>query len=169
MAGRVKLGYTREFSGIPEKYPERARRYGALSHRHVRQLHQPRCAQVCAPHHVYPLQMPEGGHGGARGAPRADGGGDDAVVPTYCFEIKEVIGMRFADPERLVGKKRRNGPRRRRRCATSPAASLERTRMTTASLIDTRWAVRQLPQAEPEAGTQGSRRIARRRKKAAWM
>ena len=34
--------------------------------------------------------------------------GDDAVVPTYCFEIKEVIGMRFADPERLVGKKRRN-------------------------------------------------------------
>ena len=38
----------------------------------------------------------------------ADGGGDDAVVPTYCFEIKEVIGMRFADPERLVGKKRRN-------------------------------------------------------------
>ena len=57
---------------------------------------------------IYPLQMPEGGHGGARGAPRADGGGDDAVVPTYCFEIKEVIGMRFADPERLVGKKRRN-------------------------------------------------------------
>ena len=51
MAGRVKPGYTREFSGIPEKYPERARRYGALSHRHVRQLHQPRCAQVCAPHH----------------------------------------------------------------------------------------------------------------------
>ena len=38
----------------------------------------------------------------------ADGGGDDAVVPTYCLEIKEVIGMRFADPERLVGKKRRN-------------------------------------------------------------
>ena len=38
----------------------------------------------------------------------ADGRGDDAVVPTYCFEIKEVIGMRFADPERLVGKKRRN-------------------------------------------------------------
>ena len=67
----------------------------------------------------------------------ADGGGDDAVVPTYCFEIKEVIGMRFADPEQLVAG--RSGaiswPRRRRRCATSPAASLERTRMTTASLI----------------------------------
>lgn len=106
---------------------------------------------------IYPLQMPEGGHGGARGAPRADGGGDDAVVPTYCFEVKEVIGMRFADPERLVGKKRRNGPRRRRRCATSPAASLERTRMTTASLIDTRWAVRQLPQAEPEAALKAYR------------
>ena len=45
--------------------------------------------------------------------------------------------MRFADPERLVAG--RSGamswPRRRRRCATSPAASLERTRMTTASLI----------------------------------
>ena len=80
----------------------------------------------------------------------ADGGGDDAVVPTYCFEIKEVIGMRFADT--LSGSSGRSGamswPRRRRRCATSPAASLERTRMTTASLIDTRWAVRQLPQAE---------------------
>ena len=35
----------------------------------------------------------------------ADGGGDDAVVPTYCFEIKEVIGMRFADPERLVARR----------------------------------------------------------------
>ena len=34
----------------------------------------------------------------------ADGGGDDAVVPTYCFEIKEVIGMRFAYPERLVAR-----------------------------------------------------------------
>ena len=85
--------------------------------------------------------MPEGGHGGApaeRVARLADGGGDDAVVPTYCFEIKEVIGMRFADPERLVGKKRRNelaAAESRRRCATSPAASLERTRMTTASLI----------------------------------
>ena len=107
MAGRVKPGYTREFSGIPEKYPERARCHGALSHRHVRQLHQPRCAQVCAPHHVYPLQN-------ARRRPRrsgvarlADGGGDNAVVPTYCFEIniKEVIGMRFADPERLVARR----------------------------------------------------------------
>ena len=35
----------------------------------------------------------------------ADGGGDNAVVPTYCFEIKEVIGMRFADPERLVARR----------------------------------------------------------------
>ena len=66
----------------------------------------------------------------------ADGGGDDAVVPTYCFEIKEVIGMRFADPERLVGKKRRNElAAAETSLCYSPAASLERTRMTTASLI----------------------------------
>ena len=105
MAGRVKPGYTREFSGIPEKYPERARRYGALSHRHVR--------QNCINHGVlkyarrtmctrYKCQK-------AATAERekriADGGGDDAVVPTYCFEIKEVIGMRFADPERLVARR----------------------------------------------------------------
>ena len=65
----------------------------------------------------------------------ADGGGDDAVVPTYCFEIKEVIGMRFADPERLVGKKRRNelAAAETSLCYLT-AASLERTRMTTASL-----------------------------------
>ena len=107
MAGRVKPGYTREFSGIPEKYPERARRYGALSHRHVRQLHQPRCAHVCAPPHVSRYKCQKAATA-ERVARLADGGGDDAVVPTYCFEIKEVIGMRFADPERLVGKKRRN-------------------------------------------------------------
>ena len=59
---------------------------------------------------IYPLQMPEGGHGGARGAPRADGGGDDAVVPTYCFEIKEVIGMRALRPSpTLSGSSGRSG------------------------------------------------------------
>ena len=28
----------------------------------------------------------------------ADGGGDDAVVPIYCFEIKEVIGYALRRP-----------------------------------------------------------------------
>ena len=57
-------------------------------------------------------------------------------MPTYCFEIKEVIGMRFADPERLLGKKRRNelAAAETSLCYLT-RASLERTRMTTASLI----------------------------------
>jgi len=32
----------------------------------------------------------------------ADGGGDGAVVPTYCFEVKEVIGMPTLGPWRLI-------------------------------------------------------------------
>ena len=91
-----------------KKYPERARRYVALSHTGT-------CAN-CTNHGVlkyarrtmctrYKCQKAATAEREKR---LADGGGDDAVVPTYCFEIKEVIGMRFADPERLVGKKRRN-------------------------------------------------------------
>ena len=99
MAGRVKPGYTREFSGIPEKYPERARRYGALSHHGVLKYAR---RTMCTRYKCQKAATAE------REKRIADGGGDDAVVPTYCFEIKEVIGMRFADPERLVGKKRRN-------------------------------------------------------------
>ena len=92
----------------------------------------------------------------------ADGGGDDAVVPTYCFEIKEVIGMRFADPERLVGKKRRN------ELATAETSLCYLTRgkfgedQNDDGFIDTRWVEleelyvrQQLRQAEPEPGTQG--------------
>ena len=70
----------------------------------------------------------------------ADGGGDDAVVPTYCFEIKEVIGMRFADPERLVGKKRRN----ELAAAETSLCYLTRGKFgedqNDDGLIDTRWA-----------------------------
>ena len=36
------------------------------------------------------------------------GGADDAVVPTFCFKIEAVLGMRFCDPEQLIAKKRRN-------------------------------------------------------------
>ena len=120
-----------------KKYPERARRYGALSHTGT-------CAN-CTNHGVlkyarrtmctrYKCQKAATAERVAR---LADGGGDDAVVPTYCFEIKEVIGMRFADPERLVGKKRRNelAAAETSLCYLTRAASLERTRMTTASLI----------------------------------
>ena len=92
----------------------------------------------------------------------ADGGGDDAVVPTYCFEIKEVIGMRFADPERLVGKKRRN----ELAAAETSLCYLTRGKFgedqNDDGFIDTRWVEleelyvrQQLRQAEPEPGTQG--------------
>ena len=53
----------------------------------------------------YKCQKAATAEGAERVARLADGGGDDAVVPTYCFEIKEVIGMRFADPERLVARR----------------------------------------------------------------
>ena len=43
-----------------------------------------------------------------RQARLAGGGADDAVVPTFCFKIEAVLGMRFCDPEQLIAKKRRN-------------------------------------------------------------
>ena len=52
-------------------------------------------AQVCAPHHVLPLQVPESGRGAAPGTAC---GADDAAVPTFIFKIEAVLGMRFCDP-----------------------------------------------------------------------
>ena len=43
-----------------------------------------------------------------RQARLAGGGADDAVVPTFCYKIEAVLGMRFCDPDQLIGKKRRN-------------------------------------------------------------
>ena len=43
-----------------------------------------------------------------RRARLADGGADDAVAPTFCYKIEAVLGMRFCDPDQLIGKKRRN-------------------------------------------------------------
>ena len=43
-----------------------------------------------------------------RQARLAGGGADDAVVPTFCFKIEAVLGMRFCEPEQLIAKKRRN-------------------------------------------------------------
>ena len=62
-------------------------------------------AQVCAPHHVLSLQVPEGGRSAAPGTVC---GADDAAVPTFIFKIEAVLGMRFCDPEQLIAKKRRN-------------------------------------------------------------
>ena len=107
-------------------------------------------------HLIFAGETPE------RVARLADGRGDDAVVPTYCFEIKEVIGMRFADPERLVGKKRRN----ELAAAETSLCYLTRGKFgedqNDDGFIDTRWVEleelyvrQQLRQAEPEPGTQG--------------
>ena len=43
-----------------------------------------------------------------RRARLADGGADDAAAPTFCYKIEAVLGMRFCDPDQLIGKKRRN-------------------------------------------------------------
>ena len=52
--------------------------------------------------------MPESGAAAQRQARLAGGGADDAVVPTFCYKIEAVLGMRFCDPDQLIGKKRRN-------------------------------------------------------------
>ena len=80
MAGRVKPGHTREFSGIPEKYPERARRYGALYHRDDCTNHgvlKYARRTMCTRYKCQKAATAE------RVARLADGGGDDAVVPTW--------------------------------------------------------------------------------------
>ena len=43
-----------------------------------------------------------------RQARLAGGGADDAVVPTFCYKIEAVLGMRFCNPDQLIGKKRCN-------------------------------------------------------------
>ena len=87
-------------------------------------------AQVCAPHHVLPLQVPESGRGAAPGTAC---GADDAAVPTFIFKIEAVLGMRFCDPSSSL---QRSGAISwllpTRPFATSRAASSERTGMTMA-------------------------------------
>lgn len=57
---QVKPGYTRKSPGIPEKYPSaRPHAAHALLPGSLRQLRRAPPAQVRAPHHVLPLQVPE--------------------------------------------------------------------------------------------------------------
>ena len=66
-----------------------------------------------------------------RQARLAGGGADDAVVPTFCYKIEAVLGMRFCDPDQLIGKKRRNKLTAADTLfATSRAVSLERMNTT---------------------------------------
>ena len=97
---RGNPGKTCKSSGIPEKYPGSTSRspYGiaiAIQPGPLCQLRRDPPAQVCAPHHVLPLQVPESGRGAAPGTAC---GADDAAVPTFIFKIEAVLGMRFCDP-----------------------------------------------------------------------
>ena len=106
---QVKPGYTRKSPGIPEKYPS-ARPHAAHglysqgpcancgAHRLLKYAHRTMCCR-------YKCQRAAAAQRQAR---LAGGGADDAVVPTFCYKIEAVLGMRFCDPDQLIGKKRRN-------------------------------------------------------------
>ena len=105
---QVKPGYTRKSPGIPEKYPS-ARPHAAHAysqghcancgaHRLLKYAHRTMCAR-------YKCQKAASAQRQER---LAGGGADDAVVPTFCYKIEAVLGMRFCDPDQLIGKKRRN-------------------------------------------------------------
>ena len=104
---QVKPGYTRKSPGIPEKYPS-ARPHAAPysqghcancgAHRLLKYAHRTMCCR-------YKCQRAAAAQRQAR---LAGGGADDAVVPTFCYKIEAVLGMRFCDPDQLIGKKRRN-------------------------------------------------------------
>ena len=102
---QVKPGYTRKSPGIPEKYPS-ARPHALLpgpcancgAHRLLKYAHRTMCCR-------YKCQRAAAAQRQAR---LAGGGADDAVVPTFCYKIEAVLGMRFCDPDQLIGKKRRN-------------------------------------------------------------
>ena len=75
-----------------------------------------------------------------RQARLAGGGADDAVVPTFCYKIEAVLGMRFCDPDQLIGKKRRNKLTAADTLfATSRAVSLERMNTTRVSPTHAGW------------------------------
>ena len=99
------------------------------AHRLLKYAHRTMCA---------PLQVLKAASA-LRQARLAGGGADDAVVPTFCYKIEAVLGMRFCDPDQLIGKKRRN------RLAAADKAMCYLTRGTfkedsnDAGFIDTRW------------------------------
>ena len=105
--------------GIPAKnrvYPRntwvRVNAARALLPGPLRQLRRAPPAQVRAPHHVRSLQVLKAASA-LRQARLAGGGADDAVVPTFCFNIEAVLGMRFCEPEQLIARRSRCTPRGR--------------------------------------------------------
>ena len=107
---QLKSGYTRKSPGIAREIPERASIHmprtpysqshcaNCGAHRLLKYAHRTMCAR-------YKCQKAASAQRQAR---LAGGGADDAVVPTFCFKIEAVLGMRFCDPDQLIGKKRRN-------------------------------------------------------------
>ena len=137
---QVKPGYTRKSPGIPEKYPS-ARPHAAHAysqghcancgaHRLLKYAHRTMCAR-------YKCQKAASAQRQAR---LAGGGADDAVVPTFCYKIEAVLGMRFCDPDQLIGKKRRNKLTAADTLfATSRDVSLERMNTTRVSPTHAGW------------------------------
>ena len=108
---QVKPGYTRKSPGIAREIPERASTCRARpwpysqghcancgAHRLLKYAHRTMCCR-------YKCQRAAAAQRQAR---LAGGGADDAVVPTFCYKIEAVLGMRCCDPEQLIAKKRRN-------------------------------------------------------------
>ena len=99
------------------------------SHRLLKYAHRTMCARYRCQKAASALRQ----------ARLAGGGADDAVVPTFCFKIEAVLGMRFCEPEQLIAKKRRN------RLAAADKAVCYLTRGTfkedsnDAGFTDTRW------------------------------
>ena len=138
---QVKPGYTRKSPGIPEKYPS-ARPHAAHAysqghcancgaHRLLKYAHRTMCAR-------YKCQKAASAQRQAR---LAGCGADDAVVPTFCYKIEAVLGMRFCDPDQLIGKKRRNrlAAADNTICYLTPARSKRTSMSHDAGFADTRW------------------------------
>ena len=111
---QVKPGYTRKSPGIPEKYP------GSTSMPRSPYTQGP-CATAarpaCSSMRTAPCALAsyrcQKAASALRQARLAGGGADDAVVPTFCFNIEAVLGMRFCEPEQLIARRSRCTPRGR--------------------------------------------------------
>ena len=73
----------------------------------------------------------KGSIGAAPQARLAGGGADDAVVPTFCFNIEAVLGMRFCEPEQLIARRSRCTPRGRACQKYSPSSGIHTISHTT--------------------------------------
>ena len=90
-----KTGYTREIPGsasMPRAPYSEGPCANCGSHRLLKYAHRTMCARYRCQKAASALRQ----------ARLAGGGADDAVVPTFCFKIEAVLGMRFCEPEQLI-------------------------------------------------------------------